>query len=229
VSRRRALIVGASRGLGLGLVARLLERGWDVTATVRRPSAALADCAGMGPLRIEAGVDIDDDAAVAGLRASLAEQPDFDLVFVVAGVATQAGIPAGLMPRATAAAVFQTNALSPIRFAEAFHKRVAPDGLIVLMTSKLGSVSLNRGGGWGSYRASKAALNTLARSFAGQHGGAAWGLLLMHPGWVRTDLGGRRATLDVETSVRGMVAVIEARSGQRGCVFLDHTGATVPW
>ncbi len=227
--KRRVLIVGASRGLGLGLVGRFLARGWDVTATVRRPSAALSDLARTGPLRIETGLDIDDDAAVAALAASLAGVPDFDVVFVVAGVATQAGTPASLLPREVAGAVFQTNALSPIRFAEAFRRRVVPDGLIVLMASKLGSVSLNQGGGWSSYRASKAALNTLARSFAGQHSGAPWGLVLMHPGWVRTDLGGRRATLDVETSARGMVAVIEGQLGQRGCRFLDHTGATVPW
>ncbi|WP_267428373.1 SDR family NAD(P)-dependent oxidoreductase [Methylobacterium sp. GC_Met_2] len=227
--KRRALIVGASRGLGLGLVARFLERGWDVTATVRKPSAALSDLAGRGALAIATGIDIDDDDAVRGFANACADRPAFDIVFVVAGVATQAGIPAGQIPRDVAAAVFQTNALSPIRFAEAFNKRVAEDGLIVLMTSKLGSVSLNRGGGWGSYRASKAALNTLARSFAGQHSGARWGVLLMHPGWVRTDLGGRRATLDVDTSARGMVAVVEAQLGQRGCTFIDHTGATVPW
>ncbi|MFF8799637.1 MULTISPECIES: SDR family NAD(P)-dependent oxidoreductase [unclassified Methylobacterium] len=227
--RRRALIVGASRGLGLGLAARFLACGWDVTATVRRPSQALADLAAAGALRIEADVDIDDDGAVADLRARLAQAPDFDLVFVVAGIATQAGTPASLLPREVVGAVFQTNAVSPIRFAEAFHRRVAPGGLIVLMTSKLGSVSLNRGGGWSSYRASKAALNTLARSFAGQHKGADWGVVLMHPGWVRTDLGGRRATLDVETSARGMVAVLESRLGQRGCVYLDHAGETVPW
>ncbi|MCJ2038946.1 SDR family NAD(P)-dependent oxidoreductase [Methylobacterium sp. E-041] len=229
MSARRALIVGASRGLGLGLVARFLERGWAVTATVRRPSAALSELASAGTLRIETGVDIDDDAAVTALRTRLAEAPAFDLVFVVAGVATQAGTPAAAMPRAVATAVFETNALSPIRFAEAFHKRVAPGGLVVLMTSKLGSVSLNRGGGWSSYRASKAALNTLARSFAGQHAKADWGVVLMHPGWVRTDLGGRRATLDVETSARGMVAVLEGRLGGSGCVFLDHAGEVVPW
>ncbi|MGA4555433.1 SDR family NAD(P)-dependent oxidoreductase [Methylorubrum aminovorans] len=226
---KRVLIVGASRGLGLGLVARFLARGWDVTATVRRPSQALADLSMDAPLRIEAGVDIDDDGAVADLRTRLTEVPDFDLVFVVAGIATQAGTPASLLSREVVGAVFQTNAVSPIRFAEAFHRRVAPGGLIVLMTSKLGSVSLNRGGGWSSYRASKAALNTLARSFAGQHKGADWGVVLMHPGWVRTDLGGRRATLDVETSARGMVGVLEAHLGQRGCVYLDHAGEKVPW
>ncbi|TXM90672.1 short-chain dehydrogenase, partial [Methylobacterium sp. WL103] len=68
MTARRALVVGASRGLGLGLVARFLDRGWDVTATVRRPSAALSGLATDGRLRIEAGVDIDDDAAVTALR-----------------------------------------------------------------------------------------------------------------------------------------------------------------
>ncbi|MDX7953286.1 SDR family NAD(P)-dependent oxidoreductase [Lichenihabitans sp. Uapishka_5] len=225
-SVRRALVVGASRGLGLGLTRELLSQGWEVTATVRRPSP---DLASHGGLRVESGLDIDDDAAVAALHATLADQPRFDLIFVVAGVATQAGTPAGQLDRAILASVYQTNAVSPIRFAERFHNRIADGGLLALMTSKLGSVSLNRGGGWGSYRASKAALNTLARSFYGQHPKASWGLVLMHPGWVRTDMGGKRATLDVETSVRGMVAVLDARLGQRGCVFLDHEGETVPW
>ncbi|GJD97850.1 C-factor [Methylobacterium iners] len=141
-------------------------------------------------------------------------------------------MPAGQMPREVVGQVFQTNAISPIRFAESFHKRVAASGVIAFMTSKLGSVSLNQGGGWGSYRASKAALNTLARSFAGQHSKASWRVILMHPGWVRTDLGGGRATLDVDTSVRGMVALLERclEQGDRGgCVFLDYQGQTVPW
>ena len=225
----RALVVGASRGLGLGIVARLLERGWTVTATVRRPSAALAGLDAGTRLRIVGDVDIDDDAAVAGLRTVLDANDPFDLLLVVAGVATEAGTPVAHLPRAVSGAVYQTNAVSPIRLAEAMHRHVAPGGLIVFMTSRLGSVSLNQGGGWGSYRASKAALNTLARSFAGQHAKAEWGVVLMHPGWVRTDLGGRRATLDVATSARGIVAVLEGRLGARGCAFLDYRGETVPW
>lgn len=226
MDQRRALVVGASRGLGLGLVRRLLDRGWHVTATVRRPTP---DLSSGSDLLVESGIDIDDDDAVARLHARLAGEAKYDLVFVVAGVATRAGTPLAQLPREVALAVYQTNAVSPIRFAEAFRDRVADGGLIALMTSKLGSVSLNQGGGWSSYRASKAALNTLARSFYGQYARATWGLVLMHPGWVRTDLGGQRATLDVDTSVRGMVQVLEARLGQRGCVFLDHAGETVPW
>lgn len=224
---KRALVVGASRGLGLGLVAEFLDRGWEVTATVRRPSPGL-DALGQERLRVETRVDIDDDAAVAALGERLRGEA-FGVVFVVAGVATEAGTPAPLLARAVVGQVFQTNAISPIRFAEAFRGSVAPGGVIALMTSRLGSVSLNDGGGWDSYRASKAALNTLARSFQGRHARAPWSVVLMHPGWVRTDMGGRGADLDVATSARGMVRVIESRLDTQGCVFLDYRGETVPW
>lgn len=229
---KRALVAGASRGLGLGLVEEFLRRGWAVTATARGPSPGLdalgAEHHGPERLRVERGVDIDDDGAVARLREALGEEM-FDVVFVVAGVATEAGTPVPFQDRRTVAQVFQTNAVSPIRFAEAFHAHVAPGGVIALMTSRLGSVSLNDGGGWESYRASKAALNTLARSFQGRHARAPWSVVLLHPGWVRTDMGGRGADLDVATSARGMVRVLEGRLGTQGCVFLDYKGDTVPW
>ncbi len=137
------------------------------------------------------------------------------MVFVVAGIADGAHVPLPEGDRATALKVYETNAVSPIRFAEAFAGRVAPGGLMVLMSSILGSVSLNEGGTWESYRASKAALNTLARSFSARHGDAPFGTVLMHPGWVRTDMGGPEADIDVATSADGMVTVVEGRLGQR--------------
>ncbi|RVU21141.1 SDR family NAD(P)-dependent oxidoreductase [Methylobacterium oryzihabitans] len=221
-----ALVVGASRGLGLGLVTTFLDRGWDVTATARGPAPGL-DRLDSPNLRRER-VDIDDDAAVAALHDTLAGTR-FAVVFVVAGVATDAHRPAPEVERATALKVYETNAISPIRFAETFADRVAPGGLVVLMSSVLGSVGGNESGGWETYRASKAALNTLARSFALRHGDADFGVVLMHPGWVRTDMGGPEADLDVATSTAGMVRVVEGQLGRRGCVYLDHAGATVPW
>ena len=225
--QKRALVVGASRGLGLGLVEEFLRRDWTVTATSRTPSPGLDALVGER-LRVEAGIDIDDDAAVAALAERLRGEV-FDIVFVVAGVATEAATPVPFQARETVSQVFQTNAVSPIRFAEAFHGSVIPGGVIALMTSRLGSVSLNDGGGWESYRASKAALNTLARSFQGRHAGAPWSVVLLHPGWVRTDMGGAGADLDVATSVRGMVRVLEGRMSTQGCVFLDYKGDTVRW
>ncbi len=158
---KHALIVGASRGLGLGLVEHLLARGWSATATVRKPSAGL-DALASPKLKVETA-DIDDDQAVTALHAKLG-QDRYDLLFVVAGVSngSQATMPD--TSRETAARMFQTNSLSPIHFADAFHDLVAPGGTVAFMSSVLGSVGGNTRGGWEVYRASKAALNTLARS-----------------------------------------------------------------
>lgn len=224
--RKNALIVGASRGLGLGLVETFLKRGWRVTATQRKHSPELASLS-FDRLTIETA-DIDDDAAVAALHERLKFQT-YDLVFVVAGVATQAQDPLHEVPRDVAAQVYLTNAVSPIRFAETFSDRIAPTGSLAFMSSILGSVALNENGGWESYRASKAALNTNARSFAVRHAGEGYGILVVHPGWVRTDMGGAEADLDVETSVTGMANVIEARLGESGIAYLDYRGETLDW
>ncbi|MFB0488178.1 NAD(P)-dependent dehydrogenase (short-subunit alcohol dehydrogenase family) [Methylobacterium sp. OAE515] len=225
-SQKSALIVGASRGLGLGLVETFLARGWRVTATQRTPSPQLGRLSAEA-LRIETA-DIDDDAGVAALHDRLAGQR-FDLIFVVAGVATQAHDPLHAVPRSVAAQVFLTNAISPIRFAEAFLDRLAPGGSLALMSSVLGSVSLNDSGGWETYRASKAALNTLARSFEIRHRAENLSVLILHPGWVRTEMGGAEADIDVATSVTGLADVITDRLGRPGAHYLDYTGKTLPW
>ena len=225
-TRKNALIVGASRGLGLGLAETFLQRGWTVTATQRSPSGGLAALAS-DALTIETA-DIDDDGAVAALHDRLTHQR-YDLIFVVAGVATQAHDPAHEVPREVAAQVYLTNAISPIRFAERFRDRLAGNGLIAFMSSVLGSVSLNDSGGWETYRASKAALNTLAISFEVRHRDEGFGVAVLHPGWVRTEMGGKEADLDVETSVAGLADVIEGRLGKSGIAYLDYTGATLAW
>ena len=224
--QRSALIVGASRGLGLGLVETFAGRGWRVTATQRSASPELGRHASE-TVRVET-VDIDDDAAVGALHDRLAGE-SYDLVFVVAGVATQAHEPLHAVPRDVAAQVYLTNAVSPIRFAETFADRVAPGGTIAFMSSILGSVALNESGGWETYRASKAALNTYARSFEIRHREAAFGVLLVHPGWVRTDMGGAEADIDVATSVTGMADVIEGQLGRKGIAYRDYRGETLAW
>ena len=225
MTEKHVLIAGASRGLGLGLAEHLLARGWRVTATQRTASPGLQALA-RPELQVET-VDIDDDGAVAALQERLAEAR-YDLVFVVAGISNGAATPMPQISRATAAQIFQTNSVSPIQFAEAFAAQVQPGGTVAFMTSILGSVSGNTRGGWEVYRASKAALNTLGRSFQLRHAKAGWDVVLMHPGWVRTDMGGQSADIDTETSVRGMLDVL-AQTGRKGCSYLDYQGRTVAW
>ncbi len=223
------LLVGASRGLGLGLVERHLERGWRVIATVRRPSDALSELAAeaSGRLRIET-LDIDRPADVAGLADRLGDTP-LDVLFVVAGVAHDPGQPAASMADEAFDRVMHTNALSPLRVLERLQGLVPAGGTIAAMTSSLGSIAGNESGGWEAYRASKAALNMLLRSFAVRHAEAGRTVLAVCPGWVRTDMGGPDASLDVETSTAGVADMLEARRGRGGIAFVDHAGRDVAW
>ncbi len=218
---RKTLIVGASRGLGAGLVEALARRGWTVTATVRKEGTTVPAAAAVEI------VDIDDPGSVSGLHERLSGSR-FDLVFVNAGVMSASpDAPIHEERVEEALRVFRTNAISPVAFAEAFRDRLAAHGRIALMSSILGSVSRNTNGGNDSYRASKAALNTLARSFSARHPDL--GVLVVHPGWVRTDMGGRNAHLDVETSANAMADMLEKRADQRGAVFVDWENREIPW
>lgn len=226
-----ALIIGASRGLGLGLTARFLERGWRVVSTSRATgSRDLNDLAerSHGRLTLDT-VDITDQAEVAALHQRLSDSR-FDLVFVNAGITHDRWETVADVSTATFERVMVTNALSPMRFVERFHDLVSETGTIGVMSSGQGSITNNsRVTGWEIYRASKSALNQLMRSFAARHPDDLRTLLLMAPGWVKTDLGGPDAGLTVEESTRGVVDVIEARAGMAGLHYLDHRGVTIPW
>src|SRR6266403_2759424 len=229
---RFALVVGASRGLGLGLAAELKRRGWNVVGTVRdaageRRLQVLADKPG-GALRVER-LDINDDAGIAALRRRL-DGTVFDLVFVNAGISPKGRSDAAGASREEAAAIFMTNAVAPMRVARAFLDRVRNGpGLIAFMSSGLGSVANKTDSYSELYSASKAALNSLSRSFPASLGGRRVTVLTVAPGWVRTDMGGRSASLSVEESVRGIVAVLESRAGTGRHGFVDYRGREVEW
>lgn len=223
-----ALIIGASRGLGLGLVREYVNRGCHVVGTVRGSGrTALHDFAegSGGKVEIET-VDINDAGQAAGLRDRLAKRR-FDLVFVNAGVANDPAETIGDVSDETFMRVMVTNALSPMRMVELFQSLAV--GTIAVMSSGLGSVADNESGGWEIYRASKAALNTLMRSFAARYSADRRNLMLIAPGWVRTDMGGAGAHLDVETSIKGVADAIAARSGKRGLHYVNHQGHDVRW
>ena len=215
-----ALVIGASRGLGLGLVRELSGRGWAVTGTVR----SAADRAAVEAAGATAAIaDITDQAAIAALPPT-----SLDLLFINAGVKGPAHDDAGQTTADEAGALFMTNALAPVAAARILLDRIAPDGVLAFMTSTMGSVAGNKSGDMELYRASKAALNSLTRSMVAKLDRPLT-VLSLHPGWVRTAMGGDNASLDVETSVRGLVDVILARRGTPGSAFLDYSGVELPW
>ena len=223
---RTILLLGASRGLGLGLAREYLQRGWHVVATARDPAKAhhLQQLREHDRLRIEK-LDITEPASAHALAQSLGGT-QADVLFAVAGRSGHSDKPIHDVPAQDAAAEFLTNAWGPPTAAEALAERVAPHGSYVLMTSVLGSLA-KAGGGAELYSASKAALNMLGIGFAKRHPENP--VLLMHPGWVKTDMGGARAPLDVETSVRGMADTVEAFRGKAGIHYVDYRGQALPW
>ena len=137
---KTALIIGASRGLGLGLVKQLLLDGWDVTATVRDPSKADALKA-VGPVQIEK-LDMDDQQAVIALSQRLKDRT-FDLLFVNAGVKGPAIQTPGHATQAEVGQLFFTNAVAPINLAQRFAPQIRQgSGVLAFMSSVLGSVTM---------------------------------------------------------------------------------------
>jgi len=227
--QKSALIIGASRGLGLAMAAEYLSRGWSVTATVRgdRRTALhdLADSAD-GRLTVEK-VDITAPEEIAALHARVAGRA-FDLLLVNAAI-TNGDVPVADVPTETFNQVMVTNALSPMRVVEALQDLVPPHGTIAIMSSRQGSITLNDRAGYEVYRASKSALNQLMRSFVARHADDPRTMLLLCPGWVRTELGGPAAPLTIGESVPGIVDTIEKHAGEGGLRFVDHLNQPVPW
>ncbi|WP_261560173.1 SDR family oxidoreductase [Frankia tisae] len=224
------LLIGASRGLGLALAREWAQSGRHVVATVRgsdrTPLHDLADtCAEQ--IEIET-VDVTEPAQIAALHDRLADRT-FDLLFVNAGVTNQ---PEGTVAQTSTdefTRVMVTNALGPLRVIEALQDRVEPAGTIGVMSSGQGSVANNERGGHEVYRGSKAALNTFMRSYSARHRDEPRTLVLMAPGWVRTDLGGPDARYTIDESIPNVVKTLDALQGTPGLHYVDFLGRTVAW
>ncbi|EIL87666.1 Short-chain dehydrogenase/reductase SDR [Rhodanobacter fulvus Jip2] len=225
------LIIGASRGLGHAMAAEFLEKGWQVIGTVRGEKRTLLhDLADENPGRVEiAHLDITVPEQIAALHDRFAARR-FDILFVNAGTAnTHQGDTIADVSTQEFAEVMVTNALGPMRVIEALQDLVTATGLIGVMSSGQGSVGNNENGGREVYRASKAALNQCMRSYAARHADEQRALLLMAPGWIRTDLGGPDARFSMEETVPDIVDVIIGKQGKPGLEYLDRFGEVVTW
>jgi NAD(P)-dependent dehydrogenase (short-subunit alcohol dehydrogenase family) len=225
------LLVGASRGLGHAMAAEFIERGWTIIGTVRGGDRTLLhDLADARPGRVKIEqLDITQPNQIASLRERLAAR-SIDILFVNAGTAnadqnqTIAEVSTEEFVR-----VMVTNALSPMRVIDGLQDLVTSAGMIGVMSSGQGSIANNTNGGHEVYRGTKAALNQYMRSYAARHAGDPRALILVAPGWIRTELGGPDAPFGMKETVPQIVTMLLAQQGKPGLQYLDREGSTVPW
>jgi len=227
---RSILIVGASRGLGYAMAAEFAERGWRVLGTVRTPGTPLHSLVARRPDIVEIEtLDLTDQDQILAVRDRLSGR-QFDIVFINGGVANPA--PGDTMADVSTedfVQVMVTNVLGVMRAVEGFGVLARPGGVIGVMSSGQGSIANNLNGTNDVYRASKAGLNQAMSSYAGRHAGEGRALVLMAPGWIRTEMGGSNAPFSADEAMPQIVDVLIAQQGEAGLRYLDRNGRTVPW
>lgn len=228
MSQQTALVVGASRGLGLALTEEWLTRGWRVIATTRGASAGLDGLMARFPALLEIErADIVQAKSVRELGARLRDRR-LDVLFVNAGIARSNDKTPVDVAEQDFIDMMLTNALAPVRTVELLDTLVSPDGVIAIMTSELGSIA-NSTGFWPLYSSSKAAVNMLMKAYAAHRPNDPRALLLVAPGWVRTDMGGDEASLSIQESIPLVVDMIAANVGRPGLRYVDRFNEALPW
>jgi NAD(P)-dependent dehydrogenase (short-subunit alcohol dehydrogenase family) len=219
---RTALVMGANRGIGLALCRRLKDGGRDVIAVCRQSSPAL-DKLGV---RVEAGVDVTSDDDVAALARRL-EGVTLDEVVCNAGILR--GDHLEDVDIDDVRAQLEVNAIGPLRVARALRKNIRRGGKLALITSRMGSIGDNGAGGSYGYRRSKAALNAAGMSLARDLAPAGIAVVVLHPGYVRTDMTDHTGNVDPAEAARQLVDRLDALTLETTGRFLHANGQTLPW
>ena len=227
------LLTDSNRGIGLELCAQYLEAGWDVHASCRDPSNAtrLNALAEQFPEKLYIHtLDTRNIDQIADLKKTLADTP-IDLLFNNAGIYGTKANHLGHLDHEAWLETFRTNVISPMMVIEAFVDNVARSQKksIVNLTSKMGSIDDNGFGGRYAYRSSKAALNMTMVSASIELKDSDIGVYLIHPGWVRTDMGGPNGELSVDKSVSRIRALVENFTLEDSGKFFDIDGSIIRW
>ncbi len=220
------LVTGANRGIGLEYARQFADKGYRVIGTARDPAKA-TDLAAVAD-RVEA-LDVSDAASVAALATRL-DGEAIDILVNNAGVFDRGDVSIEKVDFAQMEQTFAVNTLGPLRVVQALlpHLRKGQRKLIVNMSSQLGSISGSTGT-WYAYRSSKAALNQITKTMSAELGKEGFVCVVVHPGWVRTDMGGAAATYSPEESVSGLVGIIEKLGPADNGRFVDFQGKSIPW
>lgn len=220
----QALIIGASRGIGLGLSKELQQRGWAVSAT-RRLLAGAEESPEIKWLTLD--INNLQQSTTFGQMLPLEQ---FDVIVVNAGVYGPDHQSVSSTTQDELLSLFMTNTFSPIRIANAVLPSLkANTGVLAFTSSKLASLNENPHADMPLYSASKSALNMLTRTLLPATESRGLTLLSLHPGWVQTELGGAAAPLTVQESVQGLANVLGNYQGKGGHHFVDYSMQNLSW
>ena len=199
----RVLVVGGNRGIGLAMVKQLSARGEEVITACRRSSKELSAL----DVEVIEGVDVRGEQGARKLSEGIGDR-DLDLVVVVAGILKNVSLEA--LDYDAMREQFEVNALGPLRVAEAVMHRLGVGSKLALISSRMGSLEDNTSGGHYGYRMSKAALNMAGRSLAHDLERRGVTVLLLHPGFVRTEMTGHQGLIETDESAAGLIARVDA-------------------
>lgn len=225
-------VTGANRGIGLEWCRQYAEAGWRVFASCRRPEAA-EELVALAERHAQLSVhrlDVTRADELAGVEAALRREP-IDVLVNNAGVYHEKYVGSGPLRYDEWLHTFEVNTLGPMRVAEALLDRVAESRrrLIVNMSSHMGSIAEIGAPGDYYYRSSKAALNAAMKGYSLALKPQGIGVLLLHPGWVRTRMGGADAPLAAKDSVAGMRRLVERFTPDMSGRFFRYDGSEIPW
>jgi len=226
--RRTVLVTGANRGIGLEFARQYHAAGWRVIGTARDPGNA-RDLKSVGDdVRIEQ-LEVADLSSVKAMAKSLDGQP-IDLVINNAALGMDVSALSSVKLD-NLEQLLRTNVLGPMQVTQALlpNLRAGKGKMIVGLSSGLGSITQNEGGGYYGYRESKAAIGMFMRNLAAELKGDGFICIAIDPGWVKTDMGGPNAQLTVDQSIGGMRKVFDSLKVADTGKFYRHDGATLPW
>jgi len=229
----KILVTGANRGIGLEMVKIAVSKQWQVKACCRNPHVAdkLTEVARMsGGLVSVHTLDVTDKAQIQALAYELRGEV-IDILINNAGVYGSMNHQFGNIDEIDWLETFKINTIAPINMAEAFVENIAlsKKKLIATLSSKMGSMSDNSSGGSYIYRSSKAALNAAVKSMSIDLAPKGICCVLLHPGWVRTDMGGPNGEITTRESVTQIFNTLEKVSMDDTGKFYDIDGSIIGW
>jgi NAD(P)-dependent dehydrogenase (short-subunit alcohol dehydrogenase family) len=221
-SMATTVVIGANKGIGLGLVSNLKLKGHDVYATCRHSSPELDSL----NVNVIEGIDISNDAVVQTLEQKLSHVEHIDWLIHVSGIWRSESLDD--LNFVTMTEQWEVNALGPLRSVSALLSKLKTGSKIAVLTSRMGSIEDNGSGGRYGYRMSKAALNAGAKSLAVDLEPKGIAVAILHPGFVATHMTDHKG-IPVEESVNGLVARIDALTTNKTGTFWHMNGEVLPW